>query len=1111
MNHKLIKFISILLLLAGFTAQVYAEGVSKGSKRPLRKTNGTPSSTKFNINQIATWFINDGSSDLDNLGNSGFVYPKGSGKTAFFQSGFVWGGKVGDNIRVGGSTYQSGVLPGAVINGTPQDPGDPSVHIYRVRRDYKTGGMTTEMADGEGSEADIRAQYDNDWMTWPADLGAPYEDVNGDGKYDPNVDIPGVPGADQTIWYVNNDFDRSTVKSLYGSEPIGLECQTTVWGYNMGGALGNMLFRKYKIINKGTNNVKDMYVSMWSDPDLGDATDDLAGCDTTLSLAFIYNGKGYDKVYGDYPPAAGFDFFQGPVVAGTATDTAIFNGKKVPGKKNLPMTAFYYFINGSDTYSDPDLGPYYETGTKAFYRLLQGQMSTKDEYFPIPADLGGGVTKFPLSGDPIAGTGYLDGKLFDPDDRRFGMSSGPFTMAVGDTQEIVVAQMAAGGPGSGQSYIDALKTLKNYDKKAQEAYDKFFVLPSAPRAPMVDVTELDQEIDLNWGAHLDQVAETEAHNKEGYKFQGYNVYQLPRANSGRNEAIRLFTYDVATLEDGSPDTVKLILDNEVDPKSGLLLPVVKQFGNNTGIVRTLKLEKDYITGQPLVNGKKYYYAVTAYAYNPDKEAVPNNLESSLAPITIVPHAPNPGVKYNSSYGELLPVTRTGGKSDGSVIATVVDPAKVNGHTYQVTFDTIRVFNKALYAETKDSVQANELRNAWTLTDMSTTPHQVKIFHKLDQAGTSDSLLTFDGLIIKVLGPPEGMKSDDPNTTDDASLWGWNVTAGKRQFTWSGANGFGLEGFQGAMGMGLDYGSTVPASNLKNVVLKLAQVDSLGNVLDQNDPDVSYAYRFVRKANKDLANPAFGEFITNKVGGWAYQDFKKNFPFAAYDVEDPAHPRRLAIGYLENNMPNGTVDGKYWPPVGASNTADDSPREWFFIYDTDYKETPDPELAGPATGSGVSPMLYWSTVDRRYDAPWSGKDELALFVNHINLPADSWTFTSKTVEVSSEYAKADVEKINVFPNPYYGANSQELNKYQRFVTFSHLPQSATIRIFNLAGQLVRTIRKDSPDQFQRWDLATESGLPVASGLYIVYVDMPELGKTKILKVAVIQEQQILDRF
>jgi hypothetical protein len=113
--------------------------------------------------------------------------------------------------------------------------------------------------------------------------------------------------------------------------------------------------------------------------------------------------------------------------------------------------------------------------------------------------------------------------------------------------------------------------------------------------------------------------------------------------------------------------------------------------------------------------------------------------------------------------------------------------------------------------------------------------------------------------------------------------------------------------------------------------------------------------------------------------------------------------------------------------------------------------------------------------------------------------------------SASKAKEDVKKINVFPNPYYAVNSEEINKYNRFVTFTHLPKKAKVRIFNLAGVLVRTIDKTDDTQFLRWDLANEDGLPVASGLYIAYIELPELGTTKILKLAIVQEQQVLDRF
>ncbi|HET6272733.1 MAG TPA: hypothetical protein VFG32_07120, partial [Bacteroidota bacterium] len=125
------------------------------------------------------------------------------------------------------------------------------------------------------------------------------------------------------------------------------------------------------------------------------------------------------------------------------------------------------------------------------------------------------------------------------------------------------------------------------------------------------------------------------------------------------------------------------------------------------------------------------------------------------------------------------------------------------------------------------------------------------------------------------------------------------------------------------------------------------------------------------------------------------------------------------------------------------------------------------------------------------------------------------FTPNLISVGNVgLARQDVQDIKVFPNPYYGLNRAETDRVNRFVTFSHLPDQAIIRIFNLAGILVRTLRKDDPantNQFLRWNLRNENGLPVASGIYIAYIDMPDIGTTKTLKIAIIQEQQFLRNY
>jgi hypothetical protein len=51
-----------------------------------------------------------------------------------------------------------------------------------------------------------------------------------------------------------------------------------------------------------------MYITQWVDPAIGDLTNDLAGCDSTLSLGYIFNSTEPDSVYrnlGGANPALG--------------------------------------------------------------------------------------------------------------------------------------------------------------------------------------------------------------------------------------------------------------------------------------------------------------------------------------------------------------------------------------------------------------------------------------------------------------------------------------------------------------------------------------------------------------------------------------------------------------------------------------------------------------------------------------------------------------------------------------------------------------------------------------------------------------------------------------
>ncbi len=107
------------------------------------------------------------------------------------------------------------------------------------------------------------------------------------------------------------------------------------------------------------------------------------------------------------------------------------------------------------------------------------------------------------------------------------------------------------------------------------------------------------------------------------------------------------------------------------------------------------------------------------------------------------------------------------------------------------------------------------------------------------------------------------------------------------------------------------------------------------------------------------------------------------------------------------------------------------------------------------------------------------------------------------------AKNNMDNISVFPNPYFGANELERDKYQRFMRFTNLPVQASIRIFTIGGIFIAKIDKDPGTQYVDWNLRNKDGLPVASGIYLAYIDMPGIG-SKVMKLAVIMETQYIDR-
>jgi hypothetical protein len=1177
-------------------------------------------------------------------------------------------------LRVGGSTYASGMKAGKVLadGGSHWQPGtlpggsevSGDRHVWRVRTDYKSVNLSDDAASffqhataSDGETAEVAAQYEYDWLNWPATDGAPFNDLNGDGVYTPatwdanesvwvNGDIPGFPGADQTLWTVANDIpydDGSEVApNAYGSPGIGFEEQLTVWGYNFPASfpLGNIQFKRARMIYTGRpgaladSHIDTAYFTQWSDPDLGTYTDDYVGFDTTLSLAYVYNGNTldatYNGVYGLAVPAGGYDFLQGPKVNGVA----------------LGMTTTGWFGAGSPD-SDPDLEEY--SGTLQWWNLMEGYRPRPDfpDRLPWINGVTGAETKFPLTGNPVTGEGDIDGITLSPGDRRLLMNSGPFTMALGDTQDVVLALIGA----TGGDNLSSITVLRYYDIAAQYAYDNNFDLPKAPAGPSVASTASDGKIVLNWGGNAQAVAATEGVVNKGFAFQGYKVYQLPNAGAAANEGKLIAIYDII-------DGIITITEKVVDAESGLVLDMPRHIGGDTGIKRYLEVDRDMIKSRPLSNDIPYYFGISAYSYLPDHDLSPfKSLESSMTRVTVRPSAPAPGVVVPTEYGDDIEATHGAGTAGGGVSGTVIDPVALTGHDYKVWFDQAHYY-RDVDGKWKPTAFPDAVGRAVSkYLDCSGSTVTVAALASAT-VGTFDLTFTFDmdcgsnwvdGIMLDF---PDGLVINNWEAVGVNAAGGQNcvnmegtLDAATNTITW----GNDLRGGWGCITGNLVWVVNIQAAGLPfdvaytvyDDVYDGTLVDAVGTA---TVTELGYSFQTIDQWNlldvdtgKDVATAQtmFGgvEYTPENPGGenlgpeagtivdgfqlnvdvgfaapadWA--SYTHTRPDGSTDVFDPARANAWlnydqagkpfiveSYGYIGWAATSRAVDtqghgittidylqrdyeirftGVYGDPIGTyipvveggskavingargydlathpdpanpgngdpffiqvpfevwDMEAPDGPQQVsMLIYDriaspadaefwafneadrmyTEFIAVPYDEVIamGPAAAS-VSEFMTWNLV--WWNCAWTQGD-VVLFVydNPIQHGSDEWTFSTLAATSGGDITDEMVDMINVFPNPYYGFHELETTRRDKYVRFNHLPQRADIRIFNMGGVMVRKIEKDDATQNADWDLTNQYSLPVASGVYIAHIDLPDVGKEKILKIALIQEEQIL---
>ena len=104
----------------------------------------------------------------------------------------------------------------------------------------------------------------------------------------------------------------------------------------------------------------------------------------------------------------------------------------------------------------------------------------------------------------------------------------------------------------------------------------------------------------------------------------------------------------------------------------------------------------------------------------------------------------------------------------------------------------------------------------------------------------------------------------------------------------------------------------------------------------------------------------------------------------------------------------------------------------------------------------------------------------------------------------------LDMINVVPNPYYAFSLYETSKLDNRVKITNLPEECTVTIYDMNGTLIRQFKKADPLTSLDWDLKNGKNIPIASGTYIIHVNVPGAGE-KVLKWFGVMRPVDLDNF
>jgi hypothetical protein len=797
-----------------------------------------------------------------------------------------------------------------------------------------------EAVGGYQAEGSAKIAFSDNPSTWP-------------NKKWPVADAAGNPiiKSDQDSYCVYDDANNQR-------GALGIRVIQTGYTYGLKN-IQNIIFFKFQIVTTKKDTLKKLYFSLYCDIDVGDASggdpeygDDKFNFDKSKNfLTFFDDGvttEWSDGKTGHF----GIAFLQTPKVDSVELGVTDMHYNLYNDDKDQDTIQYGIMSSAASLYNSTDKNRYFHLGANT------------NLHFDDPNSL-------PPTGDDIVGN----------------ISSGPYTLAPGDTLTFVTAFL--GGTDSvdiKKTYAEALKVFLNNFEAAKP-----------PASPILTSVAGHKRVTLFW----DDKAEKSRDSYSGqYDFEGYRLY---RSVDKGIHWTQLADYDVV---------------NEIGLDKGL---------------------RYSYTDSTVTNGIEYWYTITSFDRG-DSGLV--SLESGLGKVpgvqnlaVVIPRSDASGrtpVSLNS-------VNHVGnGKSNYIMDVKPADIPSLGSNSYDVAFTYSSRYDKGspsikLRYTTADSSRVLPKNygfqfiaaNRVNLIDLSTG---------LEFSGNPKTYPIPAGYLMQ--GAPASFRIFIEATD--------TIAANKPK-----AGDFFSVNF-----------STMVVRNNKDTVIAPRQFTSLPDKIQATNDGVLFSVRppeMVQNIRREGRNDNLS--ISFTVGR---TDSIKNNTYRLTTLAAGANASGVPFLKIQVTRMSDTVNVRQFDSVYSENTL---------------------------TYNGLSSVVQFASSA----VPQAGN----IFYVTTVIPleptlADKYRFTIKGASIDLQKAKTDLSTIKVVPNPYivsslFEPEYGELRREPvRQVQFTNLPNECTIHIFTVDANLVKTIRHSSVSGTEPWDLKSEGGREVASGVYMYLV-------------------------